>query len=83
MLTDISRLLANCPELVGVLCVRFVSAGDHLNLKRSSGAFVSARKIPFPGNGDVFAETRFECGSLSRKAKHLVNLRAAPTYNGA
>jgi hypothetical protein len=44
-------------------------------LKRRSGGFVSARKIPFPGNGRLgFAEFRFASGSLSRKAKHLVLL---------
>jgi hypothetical protein len=44
-------------------------------LKRLSGAFVSARKIPFRGNGRLgFAEFRFASGSLSRKPKHPVLL---------
>jgi hypothetical protein len=58
--TEISRLAAHCPGLAGDPCMRFVSAQENLVLMSLSGVFVSARKIPFPGNGDWFAETQFE-----------------------
>jgi len=55
--------------------VRFVSVGDHLNLRHLSGAFVSAHKIRFPGNGD-WSQQRLGSylGLMGRKAKNLVLL---------
>lgn len=48
--------LCTLARIGGVLGARFVSAEDHLILRRRSGAFVSARKIPFPGNGDCSSQ---------------------------
>ena len=50
-----------------------VSTTTSFDLPGPFGAFVSAREIPFPGNGDFGSKRR---GSnvqlLSRKAQHLV-----------
>ena len=46
------RVLPASPELAGVVSRDFVSATVSLNLRSRFGLFVSALKIPFPGNGD-------------------------------
>ena len=40
------------PRISGLPCVHVVSAEGHSNLSRLSGAFVSGRQFPFPGNRD-------------------------------
>jgi len=70
--TEISPFIANSAELAGFR-VRASSLPRAIpNLSRLSGAFVSAGKIPFPGNGDWGSQRR---GSnlklMSRKAKSL------------
>ena len=57
-------------------CMRFVSTEENLVLTLLSWVFVSARKIPFPGNGDG---VRRELGPIpeliGRKAQHPVLFR--------
>ena len=61
------------PRFRGDLRKRLVSGEESLVLRSLSGGFVSARKIPFPGNGEwVRAEILVRNLELiSRKAQHL------------
>jgi hypothetical protein len=53
----------------GVSRERFVSFKWAAGLRQDSGAFVSARKNPFPGNRDQFLENWFEsaAGRMSKR----------------
>ena len=56
--------------------MRFVSTEENLVLMSLSGAFVSARKRPFPGNGGwVRRDSVRNLESIGRKAQHPVLLR--------
>jgi hypothetical protein len=56
----------------GGSCVLFVSASCRLDFRGPYGAFVSApQKNVSRFRRPVLAETRFECGSVRRKAEHL------------
>ena len=56
----------------GDSCVLFVSASCRLDFRGPYGAFVSApQKNVSRFRRPVLAETRFECGSVRRKAEHL------------
>jgi hypothetical protein len=53
--------------------MRFVSATASLNLRSRFGLFVSALKIPFPGNGDFGSKRPVRMrGLLGQKAEHEV-----------
>ena len=70
--TEISPFIANSAELAGFR-VRASSLPRAIpNLSRLSGAFVSAGKIPFPGNGDWGSQRRGSKSEINEQEGQIV-----------
>jgi hypothetical protein len=64
------------PAVCGLVCYPLVSANGRRFLQGHFGPFVSAGKIPFPGNGDRCGRRLVRMlGLLRQKAEHLVLTR--------
>ena len=70
--TEIFRFIANWPELAGTRAFFLSLQAVDWIFRGPYGAFVSApQKNVSRFRRPVLAETRFECGSVRRKAEHL------------
>jgi hypothetical protein len=66
----------------GLTRARLVSVEGVSETRRCFGAFISARKIPFPGNGDRGLRDRFDISGYWAKVPSLRSLSKAESPIG-